>query len=612
MKPFCRISGVVAALTLGAVMVACGRGFLVAQPQPPALRAFLHEEIDRFSCDQLPPDVHIGTEGLYQRPWRYLMTSVGLAWRLLGISWSGLGPLFGVFYGATTVLAYALFRQVAGRLASLVCAAALCLSPIQLANLPNLRDYAKAPFTVALVLILCALVLRTRRARAVLLLSLGFGVVMGIGYGFRADLLIDIPPFLVALALFLPGGVLRNVGLKAAAAALAAVGFLSTAWPIITTVVAKGTCQPHVFLLGLTTPFNEPLGVAGGAYSWGHLYDDEYMWANVSTYATRFRPDLGYIEFCSREYDAASWDYARHILATFPADIVTRAYAAVLHVLELPFQRIPFARILGPAIAVAFVLTVGADSLRLALFALFVILYFCGHPAIQFLPRHYFPFEFVTLAMIAFFADRGMRRVMSDGPTLRTMVTPARLRRTAAFAALAAVVLVLPLAALRPYQQARAGALLGAYAAAPVLPLQVDEVAPGQLRVPIDPHASRRSAIETIADLGRERARFLEVVVDGPVCRPGTTVTFRYDPAHPEIDFSHTVTLPASGAARVFEPIYSGFIGVDLSDRSPACRSRIALVDVGDRGSRFALLLSAILPLDWRAQPQYQHIASIR
>ena len=123
-----------------AVMLACGKGFLISQHQPPALQDFLFEKTDHFSCDELPRDLKVGTEGLVQRPWRYLMTSVAVAWMVLGISWSGLAPLFGVFYGATTALTYALCRLFVGRIAAIACAAALCLSPLQLANLPHLRD----------------------------------------------------------------------------------------------------------------------------------------------------------------------------------------------------------------------------------------------------------------------------------------------------------------------------------------------------------------------------------------------------------------------------------------------------------------------------------------
>ena len=134
--------------------------------------------------------------------------------------------------------------------------------------------------------------------------------------------------------MFLPGGVLHSLPVKAAAVGLFAAGFTAAGWPIISTVVSGGGCQWHVFLLGLTSPFNDALGVSGGSYGWGHLYKDEYLWATVSGYASRFRPDLGYIEYCSHEYDVASWEYLRHVLLTFPADMMTRAYASTFAALR--------------------------------------------------------------------------------------------------------------------------------------------------------------------------------------------------------------------------------------------------------------------------------------
>jgi hypothetical protein len=600
-----------------AVMTACGRGFLVAPPgrRPPALEAFLLQQADRFSCSDLPSDLHVGTEGLYQRPWRYLMTAVGVAWMVLGISWSGLSPLFGIFFGATTALVYALCRLVAGRVASLMCAAALCLSPLQIANLPNLRDYAKAPFTLGLVLILAALVLRPWRSRDVLALSLCYGLVMGFGLGFRGDLLIDIPPFLIAVALFLPGGLLHNVPLKIAAVMLAAAGFVATGWPIIqATVVATGGCQAHVFLLGLASPFNDALGVKGGSYGWGHLYNDEYIWATVSNYATRFRPDLGYIEYCSHEYDTASGEYARHILKMFPADIVTRAYASVLHVLDLPFERFHVLRYAGSLMAAAFVVAISWSSVRLALFAVFMAAYFGGHPAIQFQPRHYFPFEFMTWVVAAFLFERGVRWSLS-GAFERSAWVPQRTARlqSAVVLAIVTTTVVAPLAILRRYQNGRASALLESYVAAPASPLPLHLVAPGQLRLPVDPSALPPRAVDVIAALGRAKARFVEAVLDAAACRPGTTLTFRYDPAYPAVDFSRTVELPAvppsAGLTRLFEPVYATFTGIDISDPSPACQPMVAVMDSADQ---FRLLLSAQLPPGWESQSQNQQIVYSR
>ena len=599
-----------------AVMTACGRGFLVAPPgrRPPALEAFLLQQTDRFSCSDLPSGLQVGTEGLYQRPWRYLMTAVGVAWIVLGISWSGLSPLFGIFFGATTALVYALCRLIVGRVASLICAAALCLSPLQIANLPNLRDYAKAPFTLGLVLILAALVLRPWRSRDVLLLSLCYGLVMGIGLGFRGDLLIDIPPFLIAVALFLPGGLLSNGPLKVAAVMLAAAGFIATSWPIIqATVGSTGGCQAHVFLLGLASPFNDALGVRGGSYGWGHLYNDEYLWATVSNYATRFRPDLGYIEYCSHEYDAASWEYAWHILKMFPADIVTRAYASVLHVLDLPFERFHVLRYAGSLMAAAAVVAISWSSVRLALFAVFVIAYFGGHPAIQFQPRHYFPFEFMTWVVAAFLFERGARWSMAGGLGRSAWVPQrAALLQSAVVVAIVTTTVVAPLGVLRWYQNGRVSALLESYVAAPASPLGFDRFATGQ-RLRVDPNVPPPRAVDVIAALGRAKARFLEAMVDAAACRPGTTLTFRYDPAYPAVDFSRTVELPAvpagAGLTRLFEPVYAGFTGIDMSDPSPACQPMVAAVNSTDQ---FRLLLSAQLPPGWKSHAQYQRIVYSR
>ena len=50
----------------------------------------------------------------------------------------------------TIAAAYAIFRLGMGRAVSVVAAGALIVSSVHLQNLPHLRDYAKAPITLAL------------------------------------------------------------------------------------------------------------------------------------------------------------------------------------------------------------------------------------------------------------------------------------------------------------------------------------------------------------------------------------------------------------------------------------------------------------------------------
>src|SRR4030095_16642233 len=104
---------------------------------------------------------------------------------------------------------------------------------------------AKRPSPLTLLAIVVALAVRRLRPRVVVLLAIVYGMVLGVGYGFRTDLLVDIPPFLVVTALFLPGGVRANAGLKLAAIALCLASFAATASPIIRTVTTSGGCQWH-------------------------------------------------------------------------------------------------------------------------------------------------------------------------------------------------------------------------------------------------------------------------------------------------------------------------------------------------------------------------------
>src|SRR4051812_46424478 len=113
-----------------AAMFACGRGFRLASPPVPAVTSFLAGKRDTLSCSDIPTSTVMTERGLYQKAWLYLMMSVALFWRAFGLSWSGLGPLFGWVFGATIVSAYAIFRLGMGRAIAVAAAAALMISSV--------------------------------------------------------------------------------------------------------------------------------------------------------------------------------------------------------------------------------------------------------------------------------------------------------------------------------------------------------------------------------------------------------------------------------------------------------------------------------------------------
>ena len=84
-------------------------------------------------------------------------------------------------------------------------------------------------------------------------------------------------------------------------------------------------------------------------------------------------------------------------------------------------------------------------------------------------------------------------------------------------------------------------------------------------------------------------------------------MTFVYDTSHPEIDFTREVVLQpasASGPTRLFEPVYSAFVGLDVSDPSAACAPHVSVAEV----DAVPLLLQAQLSAGWESEPQYQRI----
>jgi hypothetical protein len=597
-----------------ALMIACGKGFVIAQQPVPAITAFLAQEQDRFSCDAIPADTVLGTSGMYQAAWRYLLLTVGIAWRVLGISWSGLGPLFGALFAATITAAYAICRLAMAPPFAVACVVGLCLSQLQLVYLPVLRDYAKAPFTLALVFLLGLVVTRPPSPKRVVLLAMFYGVILGIGYGFRSDFLAAIPPFFIAVALFLDGGLLRNWRLKAAACLVCIAAFAVTALPVIRTVSRTGGCQWHTVLLGFPTGFSRPLGITEAPYKHLRVYSDNFVYATVTSYAARLDPDVGTIGYCDPKYDAATGRYFLDLAAHFPADMIARGYAAALRIVELPFSwgRTPQelfdvqfpdpagARRYGATITgIALVLaTIG--SVRIGLFLLFFLLYFGGYPALQFHARHYFHLEFITWWAAGFVLHTLVLRVY---PLLATAAARARLLpqlRAAAVALTAAAVFLAVLVwGARFYQQAAARRLFEAYLRLPKEPIPLPDAAGAVIGVP---RAERTNP---------ETADVLQIDVNRWLCGDHSAITLRYDQSVRR-EFARRFAVEhddsVRGPTRIVTPIYDYFTGIELSDTPPGCVQSVARAR---QPVTVPLLLEVMLPPRWRTMPLYQRFGEV-
>lgn len=599
-----------------AVMMACGRGFVAAVPDmPPVVRAFLQRKTDRFSCEDIPDDVVLSENAVYQRAWIYLLSTVALTWAIVGISWSALSPLYGLLFGVSITAVYAIARVGMGRLVSTLVAAAVAVSTLHLLNLPHLRDYAKAPFVLASVVVLAALVTRPPSWRLTPLLGAAYGAILGVGYGFRTDLLAGLPVLVVVVLLFLPGGPRRFLAVKAASLAVFAGAFILCAWPVLSWVATKGGCQWHVALLGLSSSHDVELGVTTPAVQWGHTYSDSYLYAAVSAYTHRAAPEMGRLEFCAPEYDRMSGQYFRDIFFYAPADMVARAYASALRVTDLPFPwysdpidgyvpwiYMPRAGVLRELVGYGWVPVavavgvIGALDLRLGLFALFFLAYFGGYPSLQFQNRHYFHLEFITWWAMGFLVQRALD-VRRRGEPPRQVDWAVRLRQLAVFALIAFVLLALPLLALRWYQSQHLEDMIMRTLAAPRTVLPVERDAEGILLVP--PMSSRQESPDP------RELQYLEVTLDPSRCPDGAIVSLQYASGRPDLGRTVRASVDGLPAQRVIMPAFWHLRGVRIVDAPASCLQSLARVELP---ADIHVLPTFVLPADRRNVALYQEI----
>jgi hypothetical protein len=636
-----------------AVALACGKGFVnLGHTATPGLARFLARETDTFSCEELT-SVRGGELTTTQRLSRYLMSASALVWALGGVSWSGLWPLFAVLFACVIASAYGLFRLGTGRLVAAAAALALVVSAIHLGHLPYLRDYAKAPFMLALLLVMARMATGAVTARRTIGYAVAFGLILGIGLGFRNDLLINVPAFFGVILLCLPGGLLTNLRIKAAAVGAAAAVFVAVGWPIVRGY-GSGSNTGHVAFLGLMTPFDKPLGIRSSLYDWGYAYDDSLAANTINSYSHYVH---GRVAFSSSEYDREAFAYLFQIARHWPADNVVRAYASALNILEMPFTvgiytySIPSAATgqwvawlygwqiwllgwvsgRGVLVTAAALTIIGARSVRTALALLLCLLYYAGYPAIQFSARHFFHLEFIGWWALAFVSQQAGSLAWTSARwhigALRTRVRPVMWPRPPAravvFVIMAATLVAGGLKTLRAYQAPHVRRLFHEYMAAPKERVETTLTTDGD-RALIGCPALWELAPDEIP-LAPVRARYL--VADfaaGAACDAvQLPVTFKYWYQDKTTDFSRVVIvrLQTSGkATRVFIPVYynhSGsslngptryFEGVELPRRYADCLT--ALERITDPKA-YSLLVDFTLAPGWEQATLFQTLTTV-
>jgi len=577
-----------------AIRVACGQPFGTDSDghQPTEMSAFLSLERGTLSCEAVPPPQNLNPNPP-TRIWYHLFVTVGAVWRVTGISWAAIDGIAAVMMSISAVCVYGIFRLwIPAPIAATL--AVVSILP-GLRFLPYLRDVSKAPFILASLFVVAWLASRDLSRLRFLAVMVGIGLLLGVGYGFRPDVVIGLPLLAVTATLFRPAP-LGRVWLGGVLGTLLMTGaFVLAASPVFFAFSSDvGSCHWHFSLLGLSEENTRQLGLPPGNVSWLSHFDDHIVWRSVESYAERIlgSPVVGY---CTPMYDQVSKAIYLETIATFPGDFLTRALAAAVQAIGFGFWGLspaPLAAWLRYLIQAgsillwgAVILTLLARKVRFGLFACFTLAYLCAYPIVQFHPRHYFHLAFLAWLpvgrVLTFLVGErhGIRSAVKSNdyrPWLAGLELPApagwirAVTILAGILALAAGVLV----GARWYQKGTVAELFARYLAAPGEAASVLDTVEkdGRVRItyaPVVP-AEGRDVI----------GRMLRVDLGGPACAAGAhELTLSLNGPDPMYQFRQEFTFalaPGGPATTLFSPMYFerlrlDRVSIELSQNDKPC-----------------------------------------
>jgi hypothetical protein len=322
------------------VLQACGRGFVEPAIMPAELVAFLWGKTLAFDCNALAGVGEFRPVSAFTQAYLYLAQSVALTWRWMGVAYQGLWPLMAAMHGAFVAGSFALARLFLPRVVAIAVGLLILFSPLAISMLPQLRDYAKAPFIIwATVLLL--VVTQRPRSRVLLGAALCLGLVTGIGAGFRGDMLVFLPLAIMVLALA-PRQL--SIGTRVTALGLFLLVVLTCMMPLLRSDHA-GVHGIHI-MEGMSEPFVRFLGLAGAPYDLGPRYSDEQTFASIAADLRRTDPDKYDAEEArpDRTSPQSARESMKYLLSwapLFAADVATRALKSAILLTGFPALFVP-------------------------------------------------------------------------------------------------------------------------------------------------------------------------------------------------------------------------------------------------------------------------------
>ncbi len=272
-----------------AIMLASGKGFVDVDPDKvPGMRAFLNGEAPSFSPESIPVDTEFRKPDKLVAYRRYIIYFVAGVWRVFGITWGAMKLPMTMLYAASCGAAYALFRLGMGRGLSVVATLAFAASPAMIMQVSWIRDFSKAPFILAALALIGYCVKYRVDARALRRIALALGVVIGIGIGFRQDVVLSAVPALAMLLIGARGTQPLGIRSRLSASLIFLVALAISGGPILVDLARAGSGEStHQMVMGLSTPCNRDMGVVPASYELVNSQHDYFVFATINAYARR-------------------------------------------------------------------------------------------------------------------------------------------------------------------------------------------------------------------------------------------------------------------------------------------------------------------------------------
>lgn len=577
-------------------------------PDPAVLQALaqwqdlINRRIDYFPCADIAgiPLVEVGAS------WRqseYFHRLLGLWFQFRGPALNGFVEFQAAFHAATCAIAFLVFRLGLWRILALGATAGLIWSPSHLTAVAMPIEYVKAPWLLASVG-LCALLLRRDdQGRSLWTPALALGMVIGIGTGFKSDLLAAIPLALLTTVVFVRRtsvGPSRKAVATLCVIAGVALGGGVVLWRMF--APGQGSVLPVQFLGGMAWT-TEATYVAQPLYNYGLLFDDSHITVLINSYAARALDLAGPMHFYSDQMQQASAALLRDLWTMFPGDLILRVIAANLRVMSLNGY--------GLAIATAGLFAIFVKDLRIGWVVSVAVVYLSAYVSLVFQRRHFYHLEFISWGLSAALIqalsmpNRWLRQVQDTNQRSHAITKP--VLAAAGSLLLIAGVSMFALTAARTYQRASMLHLIEGLIQAPRDEGRVSlaRTREGETLMQIDDISA--SAAEPAWPSDRMQSDYAAIDFS---CRDAEPITIAaaYRPPAGAWDRTHSLPCQAAGTtSTLMLPIYQygatyRFDGLVMSSQA---RDALRSVSVVRPDKHLPLWLPISLPADWQARPWF-------